>query len=435
MNQEKRSLLAALLSFIVLMTWFYFFGNPTKKQNPLPQAQEAAVVKQESEKPALPQEVASISSSDTSVTSMPAVISEKENTVMKMSWTSRGGTLSSLELKNFTGHLKPSKENQSLVNLIPFEGDKALTLLCDHCNQNLPGNDQYRMIQNESDPTVIAFEAQQEGLKITKTYQWNPNQYLFNLKITVENKAAQEFKGRMGLGWEAKQYPKHPKQGILGFLNRQPEEQRNLLYKAENKVLHGVKPGETREVRGIIPWAGIEDRYFLIALVSRQMSADQILKLESTPEAVKMSFFPSELVIAPQGKQESQYTFYLGPKQHSELETAGVGLEGAVDYGWFGLIAVPILKLLQFFHGLVKNWGLAVIVLTLFIKILTNPLTIKSMKQMKAMQALQPQLQALKERYKDDKQRLNTETMALFKKIRLIRWVVVCPWSCRCPST
>ena len=72
-----------------------------------------------------------------------------------------------------------------------------------------------------------------------------------------------------------------------------------------------------------------------------------------------------------------------------------------------------LLKLLQFFHVWVKNWGLAVIVLTLFLKVLTNPLTAKSMKQMKEMQKLQPKLKFLKEKYKNDRQQLNVEMMKL----------------------
>ena len=232
----------------------------------------------------------------------------------------------------------------------------------------------------------------------------------------IENQGTQEFKGRVGLGWVARQFPATTNTGFLKFLKSNSQDVRALLYKAENKVHHGLKAGETVEVKGAIPWAGIEDRYFLISLISRQISNDQLLRLQATAERLNLSFFPAATSVVPQGKQEFQYSFYLGPKQRVSLEAAGVGLEDAVDYGWFGVIAVPILKLLQFFYSWVGNWGLAVIVLTLFIKILTNPLTIKSMKQMKAMQSLQPQLQALKEKYKDDRQRLNMETMALFKK-------------------
>lgn len=401
------------------MAWFYFFGNPAKTEAPAT-TQDAAATTAEMPAPAVPAATSAPAVLqpilDTAPLATPEVV-RKENAVMNMTWTTQGGTLSSLELKNFTGRQNKNSDKVQgpvPVNLVPFERDRALTLLCDLCNQALPREDRYRIVSQ--DDTMIAFEAQQDNLKVTKIYQWNPNQYLFHLKIILENKGGQEFKGRLGLGWQAQQYPKHPKSGLLGFLNQQPEDQKSLLYKADTKVLHGLKSGETREVRGLIPWAGIEDRYFLTALISRQMSHDQTLKLESLNDSLKVSLFPSESVVVPQGRQEMQYTIYLGPKQRTELEAVGAGLEEAVDYGWFGVIAVPILKLLQFFHGWVKNWGLAVIVLTIFIKIITNPLTIKSMKQMKAMQNLQPQLQALKEKYKDDKQRLNMETMALFKK-------------------
>jgi YidC/Oxa1 family membrane protein insertase len=231
--------------------------------------------------------------------------------------------------------------------------------------------------------------------------------------VAVENQSDKDFHGRVGLGWRSRQYPAKPK-GFFSFLQGTTNH-RSFLYKLGQDVKHIPELKENSEFRGEVPWAGIEDRYFLISLLSRRVSTDQILQLQKDGEFLDVSVYPTEIVVPAQGRQEENYSVYVGPKERGILLQAGVGLEKAVDYGWFSILAIPILKLLQIFHSVLKNWGLAIIALTLFIKLLMNPLTVKSMRQMKGMQALQPKLTALKEKYKNDRQRLNAETMALFR--------------------
>ena len=95
---------------------------------------------------------------------------------------------------------------------------------------------------------------------------------------------------------------------------------------------------------------------------------------------------------------------------------AGAGLDKSIDYGIFAILALPILHGLRILHSVLRNWGLAIITLTILIRLLMNPLTIKSLKSMKAMGELKPQLDELRTKFKDDKQRLNTETMQLFRR-------------------
>jgi len=105
--------------------------------------------------------------------------------------------------------------------------------------------------------------------------------------------------------------------------------------------------------------------------------------------------------------------FYLGAKDYSELETAR--MLGLIDYGMFAKLAYPLLWLLRAFNKVVHNFGVAIILLTLLVRLLFYPLTVKSQKSMKAMQRLQPQINALKEKYKDNPQKMQQEQMALFK--------------------
>lgn len=325
-----------------------------------------------------------------------------------MGWTTRGGRLTKLLLKNYREGVDQKSPPTDLVGL---EGEESAHLLCDSCEGTLPADDLYEEILTD-DPHAIAFQAEQGGIVVRKRYEWSEESYLFHLKVTIENRSEREFKGRLGLGWRSRQLLEPKKK--FSFLSG-PANQRTFLYNLGGKVTHVAKGEENPELQGVIPWIGIEDRYFLVSLISRRISSSQKLNLRYEGDRLRASLYSDPSVVPPQGRHEEQFSFYLGPKERNSLKLAGVGLEDAVDYGWFSLLAIPILELLKILHMGVKNWGIAIILLTLVIKLLMNPLTVKSMKQMKGMQALQPKLQDLKEKYKNDKQKLNLETMALFR--------------------
>lgn len=110
------------------------------------------------------------------------------------------------------------------------------------------------------------------------------------------------------------------------------------------------------------------------------------------------------------------YKVIYAKKNYDDLVKIGNGLEQSVDFGMWGIIAIPILRGLQFFFDLTKNYGLAIILLTIIIRLLTFPLQYKSFKSMKKMQVIQPELQKIREKHKENPQKMQQETMALFKK-------------------
>lgn len=109
-------------------------------------------------------------------------------------------------------------------------------------------------------------------------------------------------------------------------------------------------------------------------------------------------------------------SIFMGPKQKEILIAADGRLKDVLDYGFFAWIAHPIMDLVKFLFRYVGNWGVAIILMTLIVRIILLPFNIISYKSMKKLQVIQPQLKALKERYKDDKENLNKETMKLMKE-------------------
>jgi len=112
----------------------------------------------------------------------------------------------------------------------------------------------------------------------------------------------------------------------------------------------------------------------------------------------------------------ARFAAYVGPKDVEVLTAAGHQLERAVDFGWFSFLAIPLLRLLKIFHGITRNYGIDVILLTILVKVLFMPLTNRSMKSMRDMQRLQPQMTKLREKFKDDRDRLNKEMIELYRR-------------------
>ncbi|MBI1859288.1 MAG: membrane protein insertase YidC, partial [Deltaproteobacteria bacterium] len=169
--------------------------------------------------------------------------------------------------------------------------------------------------------------------------------------------------------------------------------------------------GETVH-QGTSEWAAFGNRYFVGAAINRsELNPDIVTGSTGAFSGVYLRY---PLTKKDATRYEFSLRYYLGPKDLQYLDKEP-GLRALVDHGIFAFFAKPILFLLNFFYGFVRNYGVAIILLTLVVRGLFYPLSVKSYKSMKAMQKLQPQIQALKIKYKEDQQRFNQEQMALFK--------------------
>jgi YidC/Oxa1 family membrane protein insertase len=123
--------------------------------------------------------------------------------------------------------------------------------------------------------------------------------------------------------------------------------------------------------------------------------------------------------ISPKQVIKVPYQIYLGPKEIDRLKGLGAGAENLVDFGWFTVVAKPLLWFLKLTNNITGNFGIDIIILSILIKIIFIPLTQISMKSMKEMQKVQPEMNRLKEQYKNDKARLQQEIMLLYKRRKI----------------
>ncbi len=175
------------------------------------------------------------------------------------------------------------------------------------------------------------------------------------------------------------------------------------------------KPGQFSEYAGEIDWAGYNDLYFLLAMVPPQGEAWKATFRKLNEKAHEIILWSPKFTLAPKASKEIDLKLYFGPKSLEILKHVGYNLKSAVHFGIFDPLAKPLLYCLHFFYRYTHNYGVAIIILTIVIRLLFWPLNHMSYKSMKKMQELQPIIQKLKEKYGDDKNRLNQELMQLYR--------------------
>jgi YidC/Oxa1 family membrane protein insertase len=164
---------------------------------------------------------------------------------------------------------------------------------------------------------------------------------------------------------------------------------------------------------GTITWFGHEDKYFTASLIS---GSQGIITTKRTSAPKEFGDLVNTVLLVKEKPESRNFTLYAGPKRLDLLSTFGKGLDKLVDYGWFGILAKPMFWLLTFFFSLTRNYGIAIILLTIVVRALLFYPSLKSAMAMEEMKALQPQLTALREKYKKDPQKMNQEMMRLYKE-------------------
>lgn len=195
-------------------------------------------------------------------------------------------------------------------------------------------------------------------------------------------------------------------------ISQTEERDRKLIYFSGNKYhsLAASKPTELTDVLLPTEWIGVDDRYFLFSVVDKTGGAKALLQpLAGDQNRVSLVY--------PVNSDRASFSVrvFFGPKSLDLLRRVHPSLDQAVDFGWLTPLAYGILHFMKWLFSFLGNYGVAIIVLTIILKIILYPLTYKSMKSMKKMTAIQPQLQKLRDRYKDDKEALNREMLQLMR--------------------
>lgn len=237
------------------------------------------------------------------------------------------------------------------------------------------------------------------GLKLHKSFTFKEDSYVFAITGTASVPAPGKISG-IGLTMSR---PLDVLEGYRDIPILQADINDKVISEDQKALIKGAQP-----LTGKISFAGFGDRYFLSVFLPVQPTSGILTMDYSGDEADAQLVFD--------GPSEVQSRVYMGPKQLTLLEEAGPSLSKAINFGWSRVIALPFLELLQIFHRIAPNYGLAIILLTIVVRLLMLPMSIKGQRSMMRMQRLQPQVERIREKFKDDQERLNKEMVELYKR-------------------
>jgi YidC/Oxa1 family membrane protein insertase len=353
-------------------------------------------------------------------------------------FTTRGGALRRWvlsdprykEIKN--GKLRPV----DLVHTDVRRGSWPLLTTFPQSDFKVPTDAEFKVAQKSD--SQVRYVWQSARVRITKHYTIDPVRPVVWLTVEVANLTA----GKLRSHLEVSLYSQQTGQGTASFTNPYPPVSTVLCY--INGKLHrrsadaiagkgggcssfgsslgcGMEQGGVTQT-GDVLWLGSDDRYFLTALVPLEKNEERRCDLKLLENnLIQASLLYPEAGIEPGKAARHTFSIFVGPKDLKGMDAVkgpdgrDVRLSEAIEFGWFAVLCRPMLWLMKIFHSWFHNWGIAIILLTIVVKLLTLYWTQKSMRSMKEMTRLKPKIDALRDKYKDDKQRLNQEMMSLYK--------------------
>jgi YidC/Oxa1 family membrane protein insertase len=416
---EKRVILAFVLSFIVLIGWSYLFG-PKHRQVP---PKDIGTIEEEKATPVppvapTPEPAIAPSTEKVMVPDMEEKEIRIENPLYVAVFSNAGAAVKSFKLKNYRETLE---EDSPLIDLAALEGSDEDFLAAGFNAQAAPVINKtfYKpdksalFLGPDSSPQDLTFGAMRpDGISIEQTFRFYPDSYQIDLTLTLLNLSGDRIEGNLTAS--VNNIPPK-KRGYYSFAGAA------LLLEGGVEKIKSTKMEKPKNLSGRIEWMAYEDAYFLTAVIPENGDQEEgTFNGQLLPSGVLNAVYVHPpLSLAPQEQVSSRFTLYLGPRDLQVLKKLDKNLDRAVDFGWTDIIAKPLLYLLLFSNKFVKNYGLSIILLTVLVKILFWPLTHKSQKSMKEMQKLQPHMARIREKYKNDKQKMNQEIMGLYKTYKV----------------
>lgn len=258
-----------------------------------------------------------------------------------------------------------------------------------------------------------------DGVAYQKVFRFRRDAYRIEIDFRVDNRSPEPWNGFV---YGQLKQTEVVEQSTMGFLGRLPSYQGAAIYTAEEKY-EKIDYDDMREadLNRTSPsgWVAMMQHYFVAAWLPAGAGSHQFFSgvgAAAKPQ-YRIGYNATEpLQIAPGERGVLSAVLFVGPKEQERLRRQQAeGLLLTVDYGWFTPIADPLFWLLEKIHGLVGNWGWAIVLLTVLVKAVFYPLSAASYRSMARMKKLQPRLQTLKDRYGDDKQKFQQEMMKLYK--------------------
>lgn len=254
-----------------------------------------------------------------------------------------------------------------------------------------------------------------EGLKVTKTYEFTRGSYLVNIKYVIENQSTRSWVGHAYSQLQRSDPGRTSRilYTYTGAVVSSPEQR----YK---KLSFGDMEEEALNVDIRNGWVAMLQHYFVSALIpATQEEQNHYYTLATDNKHYIIGAITPAITVVANTTGIIEQKLYMGPKTQSKLKEIAPGLELTVDYGFLWFLAKPLFWCLDKFHGITGNWGWAIVLVTLMLKLIFFKLSASGYKSMANMRRVQPRLMSIKERYKGDRNRLNQAMMDIYKKEKI----------------
>ncbi|RME28303.1 MAG: membrane protein insertase YidC [Deltaproteobacteria bacterium] len=255
----------------------------------------------------------------------------------------------------------------------------------------------------------VAHRTTPEGVTITKTLRPGDDPHTMRVEVSFRNGGSRAV-DRLWVGVADQM------DGKAGRFDNIPRPEALVDDDVEHLLdISDVDGSRVERFDGPVGWFGVGDRYFMAVLAPTEELVGSVV-MDTLADGRTGAFMVDGQALAPGETRAISFLAFMGPKELDLLQDLDHDLDKAVEFGFFGFFSRILLFLLKIFYMGVSNWGLAIIALTVLVKAAFFPLTQKAFVSSKKMQALQPQLKELQERYKDNKELQSTETMKLFRE-------------------
>ncbi|MCK9295025.1 MAG: membrane protein insertase YidC [Desulfobulbaceae bacterium] len=417
----QRAFIAIVLSLAILLGYQYFFAPP-----PAPE------MAQEVQQPAVDTGGTSPATATAPVQAITAAPAEEplasdnnrqgrditvETNLYSGVISETGGGIKSFKLKKYREQLNPQSDPKELIKTTaPRELPLFFSWGVEPQKAGVPvyQADREKLQVSGTEKSITLQSQLPSGLELTRTMTFSEDSYLINLTVDVRNTSSEhQLQGAPFLSMTNKPFTEND---ANKFIFKGP-----ALYK--NGALEEIKTDDLKKGdqtrKGKLTWVAYEDTYFMTCIIPDAGSQESVDFATTGNDTVATVVGGDVVVLPPQSQKRYSYTIYFGPKELRTLKTAGHDLDKIVNFGWFDLLAKPMLYLLNFLYGFLHNYGLAIILVTVIIKALFWPIAHKGMKSMKTLQKLQPKMAKLREKYANDKERLNKEMIQLYQTYKV----------------
>jgi YidC/Oxa1 family membrane protein insertase len=461
---DKRAILAIILTFAIIVVWGVFQQKLTPPA-PVKEPSKTAAAPEEKKAEAKPEALQPAAAGKQAA--LPRVTVKKEVTVetlqIRAVLTSEDARVKHFRLKQYKDRVEESSITLKLLgfyhsivggkvseppkpvdfDIVNTEEQDGLPLGLVFADGQTGQADGFWEVDKESlqllkpgDKGEIAFtKTFDNGMKVVKRYRFEADKDSVDVDVEVQNPTAQEIKTQVGLEWVGRvELKKNADEGNRDF---------GLKYsylkngKVEVKDLAGAGsaggcvPGcSTPKLhidpidfsdKGDLGWFSFGGEYFTALMIPPAGEKNAAIAVKSLSERnlVRASIMASPIAVAPGQSATVPFKAYMGPKDGGRLKALGVNAEKLIDFGYFDIVAKPLLWVMNFTNKATGNFGIDIIIISILIKIIFLPLTQISFKSMKEMQKVQPEMARLKETYKNDKAKLQQETMLLYKRRKI----------------